>query len=194
MCDEYLEILKKHNIKYLYHFTNISNLNSILVNGICNREYLDMNKIEYNYTDKNRFDNNKNCISFSLNNINRIMFLYKKRRLSNDWVIIQLDAEELLLDFYNNIYFCKYNASSPYVVQIFRNNKDFLKTVKAFNNMFDINGNLDSQAEILIEGNVSYKYIKNIYVDSLLTKSIVQQLIEKNNCNRINVIIKKEMF
>lgn len=194
MCDEYLEILKKHNIKYLYHFTNISNLNSILVNGICNREYLDINEIEYNYTDKNRFDNNKNCISFSLDNINRIMFLYKKRRLSNDWIIIQFCADELLLDFYDNIYFCKYNASSPYVVQMFRNNKDFLKTVKAFNNMFDINGNLDSQAEILIEGNVSCKYIKSIYVDSLLTKSIVQQLIEKNNCNRINVIIKKEMF
>lgn len=194
MRDDYLDVLNKHNIKCFYHFTSISNLNSILVNGICNRMYMDINDIEYSYTDANRFDNEKNCISLSLNNVNRAMLLYKKKRLNNDWVIIQLDAERLLLDFYDNMYFCKYNASSSIVIQMFRSNKKLLKTIDAFNNMFDINGNLNWQAEILVEGNISCEYIKNIYVNSLVTKSIVQQLVENNSCNWIGVIIKKEMF
>ena len=38
------------------------------------------------------------------------------------------------------------------------------------------------------------EYVQKIYVDSLQTKFIVQQLIEDNNYKNIEVIIKKEMF
>ena len=60
--------------------------------------------------------------------------------------------------------------------------------------MFEESGKLNFQAEMLLEGNVSCEYVQKIYVDSLQTKFIVQQLIEDNNYKNIEVIIKKEMF
>lgn len=194
MHEKYLSILKKHNIKYFYHFTSINNLNSILLNGICNRTYMDRNGIKYSYTDENRFDNQMGCFSLSLDFANKSMLLYKQKRLSTDWVIIQLNAEKVLTDFCNNIYYCKYNAASPSVIKILSENKNYLKTSYAFNNMFDENGKLNFQAELLLEGNVSCEYFQNIYVDSLQTKLIVQQMIESSKYKNIGVIIKKEMF
>ena len=194
MREKYLDVLKKHNIKYFYHFTSINNLDSILENGICNRLYMDKIGIKYNYTDKNRFDNQMGCIRFSLDYVNKSMLLYKQKRSSNDWVIIQLDAEKILTNFYDKIYYCKYNASSPSVIKILNNNKNYLKTIQAFNNMFDESRKLNFQAEMLLESNISCEYVQKIYVDSLQTKFIVQQLIEDNNYKNIEVIIKKEMF
>lgn len=194
MHEKYLSILKEHNIKYFYHFTSINNLDSILLNGICNRAYMDKNSIKYCYTDENRFDNQMGCVSLSLDFANKSMLLYKQKRLSTDWVIIQLNAEKVLTDFYNNIYYCKYNASSPSVIKILNENKKYLKTSYAFNNMFDETGKLNFQAELLLEGNVSCEYFQNIYVDSLQTKLIVQQMIENSKYKNIGVIIKKEMF
>ncbi len=193
MKEKYLDILKKHNINHIYHFTSINNIDSILKNGICNRLYMDKHEIKYYYTDKDRFDNEMGCISFSLDYVNKSMLLYKQKRSSNDWVILQLDAAKLIQDYYDKIYYCKYNASSSPVINLLNSNKNYLKTLQAFNNMFDEEGKLDFQAEILLEGNVSCEYIKNIYVDSLQTKMIVQQLLEINNKN-IGVVIKKEMF
>lgn len=194
MHEKYLSILRKHNIKYFYHFTSINNLDSILLNGICNRAYMDKIGIKYFYTDENRFDNQMGCVSLSLDFANKSMLLYKQKRLSTDWVIIQLNAEKVLTDFYNNIYYCKYNASSPSVIKILNENKKYLKTSYAFNNMFDETGKLNFQAELLLEGNVSCDYFHNIYVDSLQTKLIVQQMIENSKYKNIGVIIKKEMF
>ena len=34
MKEEYLNVLKSNKVSYFYHFTNIVNLKSILVNGI----------------------------------------------------------------------------------------------------------------------------------------------------------------
>lgn len=194
MHEQYLSILRKHNIKYFYHFTSINNLDSILLNGICNRAYMDKIGIKYFYTDENRFDNQMGCVSLSLDFANKSMLLYKQKRLSTDWVIIQLNAEKVLTDFYNNIYYCKYNAASPSVIKILNENKKYLKTSYAFNNMFDETGKLNFQAELLLEGNVSCDYFHNIYVDSLQTKLIVQQMIENSKYKNIGVIIKKEMF
>ena len=194
MRDAYINIIKKYNVKYFYHFTSINNLDSILLNGLCNRSYMDRLGIKYNYTDENRFDNQMNCISFSLDYANKSMLLYKQKKSSNDWVIIQYSAEKMINDFYDKIYYCKYNASSPSVVKLLNENKKYLKTTKAFENMFDEYGKLNFQAELLLEGNVSCDYIQSIYVDCLQTKLIVQQMIENSKYKDIVVIIKKEMF
>ncbi|HNV44491.1 MAG TPA: DarT ssDNA thymidine ADP-ribosyltransferase family protein [Exilispira sp.] len=45
--NKYLEILDKYDIKYLYHFTDISNLESIKKYGILSREFLDNHNIKY---------------------------------------------------------------------------------------------------------------------------------------------------
>ena len=60
--------------------------------------------------------------------------------------------------------------------------------------MFENNKNY-LQGELLLEGNIPFEFVTNIYVKSLQEKLIVYEILEENNKNsRVNVIIKKEMF
>jgi hypothetical protein len=194
MHDKYLDVLKKHNIKYFYHFTSINNIDSILSHGICNRAYMDSVGMDYVFTDEHRYDNQKDCIGLSLDNVNKAMLRYKQNKINNDWVIIQLDAGKVISNFYDRIYYCRYNAASSAVVKMLTENKKYLKTTYAFENMFDESGKLNFQAELLLDGIIAPKYFKNIYVDSLTMKLIVQQLLENTDYKEIGVIIQKEMF
>ena len=80
------------------------------------------------------------------------------------------------------------------MINLLKNNKEYLKSVSAFKNMFENNKNY-SQGELLLEGNIPFEFVTNIYVKSLQEKLIVYEILEENNKNsRVNVIIKKEMF
>ena len=46
------------------------------------------NSIDYVYTDKNRYDNQINCISLSIGSINKSMFLYKVKSNYSDYIIM----------------------------------------------------------------------------------------------------------
>ena len=60
--------------------------------------------------------------------------------------------------------------------------------------MFENNKNY-LQGKLLLEGNIPFEFVTNIYVKSLQEKLIVYEILEENNKNsRVNVIIKKEMF
>ena len=191
---DYLNILKKYNINYLYHFTNIYNLSSILKHGIMNRWCMDLNNIKYSCTDSKRYDMQLNCISLSLSCTNKLMFYYKQKTISSEWVVFELDAKKIISDFYNKIFYCKYNASSNSVINLLKNNKDYLKTINAFNNIFDNLGKPNDQAELLLQGNIDIQYINKIYVDNLQIKLMVEQMLIMYNIDFIDVIIKKEMF
>lgn len=194
MKEEYLKVLYDNKIKAIYHFTNISNLESIIKYGICNRKYMNENKINYEYTDTNRFDEQINCISLSINQVNKSMLMSKTNKFYNDWIIIELDAEQIINNFYNKIYYCKNNAASSEMINLLKNNKVYLKSVSAFKNMFENNKNY-LQGELLLEGNIPFEFVTNIYVKSLQEKLIVYEILEENNKNSsVNVIIKKEMF
>lgn len=194
MKEEYLKVLYDNKIKAIYHFTNISNLESIMKYGICNRKYMNENKINYEYTDVNRFDKQIDCISLSINQTNKSMLMSKTNKFYNDWIIIELDAEQIINNFYNEICYCKNNAASSEMINLLKNNKEYLKSVSAFKNMFENNKNY-SQGELLLEGNIPFEFATNIYVKSLQEKLIVYEILEENNKNSsVNVIIKKEMF
>ncbi len=194
MKEEYLKVLYDNKIKAIYHFTNISNLESIMKYGICNRKYMNENKINYEYTDANRFDKQIDCISLSINQTNKSMLMSKTNKFYNDWIIIELDAEQIINNFYNEICYCKNNAASSEMINLLKNNKEYLKSVSAFKSMFENNKNY-SQGELLLEGNIPFEFVTNIYVKSLQEKLIVYEILEENNKNsRVNVIIKKEMF
>jgi hypothetical protein len=194
MYNNYLNLLVEKNIKYFYHFTNISNLESILMNGICNRRYMNDNDIKYFFSDKERLDNQINCVSLSLNTINKSMLISKSNTFSNDWIIFEIDGEKVIKQFYNKIYYCKYNAASPSVINMLNKNKIFLKSLDAFNNMFDENNKPHPQCELLLEGNIKFDYVTRIYVNSLQSKLIVQELLDSKGYGNINATIKKEMF
>ena len=194
MKEEYLKVLYDNKIKAIYHFTNISNLESIIKYGICNRKYMNKNKINYEYTDANRFDKQIDCISLSINQANKSMLMSKTNKFYNNWIIIELDAEQIINNFYNEICYCKNNAASSEMINLLKNNKEYLKSVSAFKTMFENNKNY-LQGKLLLEGNIPFEFVTNIYVKSLQEKLIVYEILEENNKNsRVNVIIKKEMF
>ena len=127
MKEEYVNILKINNVNYFYHFTNIINLNSVLDFGILNRIYMDSNNIKYSKTDEDRSDNQLDCISLSLATANKKMLFNKKLKINTEWVIIELDASKIIENYHDNIYYCKYNASSPSTVKMLNSNKNYMK-------------------------------------------------------------------
>lgn len=191
---EYLKILEKYNIEYLYHFTSLSNVDSILKNGIMNRKSLDFNKINYNCTDKDRKDKQFDCISLSLSCANRLMLFSKKQTINTEWVIFELNAKKIISDFCHKILYCKYNAASSSTINLLKTNREYFKTIKAFSNMFDINGEPFYQSELLVQGNIKTSYINKIYVENLQIKLVVEQFLINYNLEHIDVVIKKEMF
>jgi hypothetical protein len=193
MKDNYISVLEKYNVISFYHFTNIVNIDSILKNGLLNKKYMDSNGISYSYTDSKRSDSQLDCISLSLVSANKAMLYKKKNEINSEWVIIELDAKKIINDYYSNIYYCKYNASAPSTIKILNTNKDFLKTVSAFDNMFE-NEKPTYQAELLVSGIITTKYFKKLYVEDLSIKLLIEQLLNNNNITNVEVIVKKEMF
>lgn len=71
------DLLKQFGITNLCHFTNIKNLESILMNGIMPISKLIESDIKFYNSDKNRFDQKENAISLSFQNPN-VKMLYQK--------------------------------------------------------------------------------------------------------------------
>ena len=78
MYTKYLEILQNNDINNFYHFTNLSNLESILKHGIMNVLDMKQNNITFICSDPNRHDEQLNCISLSLSTSNKTMLYNKK--------------------------------------------------------------------------------------------------------------------
>ena len=194
MKDEYLKVLKSNNVSYFYHFTNIVNLKSILANGILSVQEMRKRNIIFSCTDKERNDNQLNCISLSLTTTNKSMLYAKKKNISTEWIVFEINSVPIISKFYNRIYYCKYNASSPSTIKILSDNGNYLRTINAFRNMFDENSQINSQVEILLNGFVDMCDVNRIYVESIQSKLLVEQLLIEYKIDSINVVIKKELF
>ena len=194
MKEEYLDVLKSNKVSYFYHFTNIVNLKSILANGILSVQEMRKRNISFSCTDKDRNDNQLNCISLSLNTTNRSMLYAKKNNISSEWIVFEINSVPIISKFHNRIYYCKYNASSPSTIKILSDNGNYLRTINAFRNMFDENSQINSQAEILLNGFVDMCDVNRIYVESIQSKLLVEQLLIEYKIDSINVVIKKELF
>lgn len=194
MKEEYLNVLKSNKVSYFYHFTNIVNLKSILANGILSVQEMRKRNISFSCTDKDRNDNQLNCISLSLNTTNRSMLYAKKNNINSEWIVFEINSVPIISKFYNRIYYCKYNASSPSTIKILSDNGNYLRTINAFRNMFDENSQINSQAEILLNGFVDMCDVNRIYVESIQSKLLVEQLLFEYKICSISVVIKKELF
>lgn len=189
-----MNVLKSNKVSYFYHFTNIVNLKSILANGILSVQEMRKRNISFSCTDKDRNDNQLNCISLSLTTTNKSMLYAKKKNISSEWIVFEINSVPIISKFYNRIYYCKYNASSPSTIKILSDNGNYLRTINAFRNMFDENSQINSQAEILLNGFVDMCDVNRIYVESIQSKLLVEQLLIEYKIGSINVVIKKELF
>ncbi len=185
---EYKEALKRciqdRKIYSLIHFTRLENLEGILSHGFLSIDDLSKKELLYMRNDVNRFDHRTDCTCFSIEFPNCYLFSnFRKRYCDSRWVVLELDAS-LLLEHGGEKYFCQYNAASKNMIGKLRTRE--LNEVQAFEAMFadkyivtkgeedhvflrEHSSNIKpyitsaEQAEILIKGNISSKYIRRVY-------------------------------
>lgn len=163
-------ILQNRKIEYLVHFTKMSNLQNILVNGLIARDKIDDGSYFAFVNDPLRLDNHRDTISMSVSFPNYKMFFKYRKMSSDNWVVLLFDAKLLLL---KKVYYCKHNAADRRI----RGQKvEALMGAHAFSGMFDeienmqsrqeqnlrINDPTDPQAEILVVGAIEPSYIRHI--------------------------------
>lgn len=123
--------VKNRGIKFLWHFTKIENLDSILKNGLIPREYLERQGAEVSYNDQYRFDEQTGANCLSLGHPNYKMF-YRLRRQDDSqlWVVVAIKPEVLWV---KDCAFCYENAASGNVTSIPIQQR---KGLQAFQKMF----------------------------------------------------------
>ncbi|MBK7299241.1 MAG: DUF4433 domain-containing protein [Moraxellaceae bacterium] len=179
---------KKKDIRALFHFTHLSNLESIHQHGLLTRTHLNNNKMPYTYNDEIRLDSVPNSISLSIGFPNYRMFYHywnKSKNHKNDWIILKINPNLLTgeianlddFDYLNKAIFCSSNAANKLIKHIPIENR---KTYNAFLSMFERDTECntshpcDEQAEILYQGNIPIECIECIYVFSVKMKTYCQ--------------------
>ena len=175
------KIVEDRNIKCLYHYTRLRNINSILADGIMSRSKMDKTGMEYDYSDDERLDGMEDRISLSVGFPNYKTF-YKKRQLFEDeiWVVLALNPDILWeLD-------CLFNKNNAASMQMRNESVEYRKTPEAFESMFEDEERdnelpswytTDVQAEVLVLDFIDPKYIKYINVkDSKDKRKVMSEL------------------
>ena len=161
--------IAKRKIDYVWHFTRLSNLDSILRLGLIGREQLEQCDEPLAYINDNyRLDHQKDAVCCSIGHPNYKMF-YSLRVNDPDeeWVVIACKPDIL---WEKDCAFCTENAASNSVTCIPIEHR---KGREAFERMFDEVEGIPSradlglpddcptnpQAEILVFGNIEPQYI-----------------------------------
>lgn len=175
---------KAHNIDYLYHFTNIKNIISILKLGLYPVAVLERKNIKFERNDEKRLDGMKNCSSLSLSYPNTWYLNNISKKKNENYCIIEYDSKLLDKAIEEDlINFSKYNAARSdtkigkdfeQFVDMFCNNDILVQNPNTayFNGVsicptqrkesLPLNFPSHDQAEVLIEGIIDNKYIKRI--------------------------------
>ncbi len=174
-CDFRARDIRNHGVKFLYHFTKLDNVKSILRNGLLPVEMLDNLGIDYAGNDEGRFDGQLDTSSISLSFPNWKMFYsLRKQDESCKWAVI-----ELSVDMLNENTFECYSTNAAkgsgkfkvyYGYEIFGSSNDEFPE--------------DPQAELLVKGKIDPKYITKIYVNDFESKNILHDIrkpVEINN-------------
>ncbi|MFF5400489.1 DarT ssDNA thymidine ADP-ribosyltransferase family protein [Peribacillus butanolivorans] len=122
--------VRQRGVEFLVHFTQISNLESILTQGIKPVSDLE-GMIEFNQNDNNRFDDCRDASCFSIEFPN-YKYFYPLRLADHsvDWVVLGIRREVL---WEKDCLFCKENAASNNVRFISRDDR---RGIQALNGMY----------------------------------------------------------
>lgn len=178
------EYAQEIEIPYLLHFTHISNLESIIENGLLSRELVDELPHEVVTNDTGRYDGRENTISLSIAHPNDLMF-YKYRENDEEWCVLALNKKVL---WELDCLFFKHNAADS---RMSRLDDDELSTIDAFRSMYEEMDELDSreeqflkpydptdkQAEILVFNEIPAEYILGVFVASRQIKKNYSDLL-----------------
>lgn len=204
-------ILEKRKIKYLVHFTNIKNLQSILENSLCPVSYLKTNKINYINNDTQRLDKKLDCISLSIEYPNSYML--KTYMNKNRFCLLILNAQKVLL--YNNCtkYYLYCNAARNdasqwletevlsrdcYIENMFmehnpdtREHCQYSRSEKGIKDYLPTN----VQAEILFKGIISSAYVESIIFQTQDDLDLCKEMISnKELFDKYTLIVDRKYF
>jgi len=180
--ESYRSIIASRGIKELIHFTNISNVETIVKYGILPRNILEKKLPAALINDINRYDNFRNaaCLSVSFPNY-KMFYKYQVEDSDARWAVLSL-SPDLLADFnIKYFYFFKENAAK----------NDSSRC--SFNEMFGNSSGCDPenpQAEILAFGVIPSKYIRKIYVRTSEDKVFLERKIG----GRVNIELNTRYF
>lgn len=174
------QIIQKREIKHLFHFTPIENLDYILKDGLKSRELIEQERNKYPdaiFPDKVRADRRINGICLSISFPNHSMFYSHRMQFDSEWVVILLDINLILEINDRQIYFFQTNSANKIFIN--SNDKD-LETADAFEALFadSVKNKIDScldrppdlpkkyptdvQAEVMITNYIERDYIRYV--------------------------------
>lgn len=160
------DFLEKRGIKYLIHFTNSKNIESIKKHGILSVQELNKRNLPFYKNDENRFDNKLDYISLSVTHPNDyVLNNFKETGRIDNVSLIYIDASILYKEISTHRIYCDRNAAKSscekgstlyYFENMFGHNKSYDRTYKTPNEP------TDKQAEILFNKRIDSKYIISI--------------------------------
>ena len=104
--------LKERKLQFLYHFTNVDNVEMILKYGLMSRTLLSKNNIHYLKNDSSRMDKRNDMISMSVSFPNfYVLRNYIYKNSSNHYCVIEYNINLLNDKEQDELCFYKYNAA-----------------------------------------------------------------------------------
>ena len=198
-----INFLESRKVNHLLHFTEVSNLKSILNIGLTNREFLTENKIDFKKSDEIRLDYLERTVSLSIAYPNKKMLDFKKTYgNSSNYIVLEVSLN-ILYENDSNYVFMPGNAartdlkndamrfpekyvgltglSRMFPPKRYRNNRNIMASIP-----------LDIQAEIMFFNDIKPEKIQRIHFEKSLIemhpdvyeflKSNHPQIVVCNNC------------
>lgn len=188
--------IKERNIKSLYHFTGVDNLELILKYGLLSRDILEEEDMDYYVNDEVRYDNRLDTICTSISFPNYKMFYKVRNDCSDDlqWCVIEIDAKILAE---KQCVFCKENASSKNETSRNTYEKIGINGLRALFDNSELRREIglpdyyttNPQAEVLVEDEIPISYIKSIYF-----KGFIPTDIKRRYNSTFNLHINDDLF
>lgn len=106
-------IIRENNIKHIFHFTDIDNLDSILENGILSKNKLIESNINFIETDSNRYDDMLDYVNTSISYFN-YKILYELTMSGRKMVLLTISNNPLMKE--DTLFSNKNAASSDAII------------------------------------------------------------------------------
>jgi hypothetical protein len=199
------DFLKRKGIKKLFHFTHISNLESIMIDGLQTRHYLNKSQKNYQATDKDRLDNFTESISFSIGEPNRLLLPRKIHDFSSQLVLLEVSANSLLTQ---NFAAFPSNAAGGYFQKEILGNPERYVGIRGLEGIYlnrelrnkarlPIDVPTDTQSEILFFDQIAPDKIQKVHIPStfpLNARATVDKLRSEEDSPQFELVCECGLF